>query len=429
VPTPLVFPAVEAASLNDITTRWSAAYDVFGDGKTAIKVGLGKYVITQASHNSVLGGLSAIGNRIAGTVPSGANAANRSWNDANRNFVPDCELLNLQANGECGALSNQNFGKPVVDTRLDPEVTHGWGVRPYNWTFDVGIQRELIPRLSANVTYFRRWFGNHLVTDNQALTLADYTFFDLPLPADPRLPIGGSVNGFFDIAPSKFGQVNNLITAASNYGKVAENWHGVDITANARLQQLVAQGGISTGRASKDVCEVARKVPSVLLTAYEDAGVGTPGRAIPLGYCSMTQSLQTQLKFLGAYTVPRIEVQVAATLQNLPGRERRATYNAPNAVVAPLLGRSISGNQANLALELLPPQTEYSDRINQLDFRVSKILRVGGKRVQASLDLFNALNSNTILTVNNTYNPTGTWEIPTRILPARLVKITGQFDF
>ncbi len=148
-----------------------------------------------------------------------------------------------------------------------------------------------------------------------------------------------------------------------------------------------------------------------------------------MGYCSMLQSFQTQVKFLGAYTVPRIDVQVAATLQNLPGLERAAVYNAPNAVVTPLLGRSLSGSAANTSLQLLPPQQLFGDRISQVDVRFSKILKLGSKRMQLSLDLFNALNANTILTVNSTYNPTGAWETPTRILPARLAKVSAQFDF
>ena len=422
LPQALTLPAVEASKLDDVSARGSLAYDVFGDGKTAFKVALGKYMITQGSHNSVLGGLSAIGNRIATTT-------SRSWNDANRNFVPDCDLLSGAVNGECGAWSNLNFGKPVVDTRLDPAISHGWGVRPYNWTFDVGIQRELIPRVSASVTYYRRWFGNHLVTVNQAAGLSDFTFFNLPLAADPRLPISGAVNGFYNVVPAKFGVIDNLIQSAKNFGGITENWNGVDLTANARLSALTLQGGVSTGRAFKDVCDVAAKQPSVLLDAYESGGVGTPGRAIPMGYCQVQQAYQTQIKFLGAYTVPKVDVQLAATLQNLPGRERTANYAVPNAVIQPLIGRPLAGSAANVALQLLPPQQFYDDRINQLDIRASKIFRFGGKRTQISLDLFNALNANTVLGANANYTPTGAWETPTSILPARLIKITGQFDF
>jgi hypothetical protein len=423
VPNEVVFPAVDLASLHDITTRWSASYDLFGDGRTAIKFAVGKYIITQASHSSDLGGLSAVGNRIAATT-------NRSWNDANRNFNPDCDLLNAGANGECGPSSNANFGKAVVDTRIDPEAARGWGVRPYNWNLDIGIQREIMPGLSTTVTYYRRWFGNHLVTDNRALTAADYTFFDLPLPADPRLPISGTVKGFFNVVPSKFGVFDNLVTSANNYGGITQTWNGVDVLFAARLRGgLSAQGGISTGRAFKDACEVAEKIPSSLLHAYESGGVGTPGRAVPMAYCQIKEAMQTQFKALGSYTIPRIDVQVSASLQAVPGRERAASYNAPNAVVAPLLGRNISGNQANINLQLLPPQQHHGDRINLLDVRIGKILRFGGRRAQVSLDLFNALNRDTILSTNDTYNPSGTWEIPTGIAGGRLMKITAQFDF
>jgi hypothetical protein len=137
----------------------------------------------------------------------------------------------------------------------------------------------------------------------------------------------------------------------------------------------------------------------------------------------------TQVKLLGSYTLPRIDVQVAATLQNIPGQEIQANYNAPNAVVAPLLGRPLAGNAANITLNLLPPVTELSDRVNQLDFRASKIFRFGNKRTQVSFDMFNALNSNVVQTYNSTYSPTGSWRIPTAILPARVMKFSAQFDF
>ena len=423
VPTPVVFPDVDLASLHDITPRINVAYDLFGDGRTALKLSLGKYVISQNSHGSALGGLSAVGNRIAATT-------NRSWTDGNSNFNPDCDLLNPVANGECGPWANANFGKAVVDTFIDPEVARGWGVRPYNWNFDVGVQRELLPGLSTTVTYFRRWFGNLLVTDNRALTVADHTFFDLPLPADPRLPISGTVNGFFNVVPSKFGVFDNLVTSANNYGGMTQNWHGVDVLFTARLGGgLSAQGGVSTGRAYRNMCEVARNAPSTLLFGYENGGTGTAGRAIPMAYCEMKQAMQTQFKALGAYTIPRVDVQLSASLQAVPGRERNASYNAPNAVVAPLIGRPLSGNAANVNLQLLPPQQFYGDRINLLDVRVGKILRFGSRKAQISLDFFNTLNSSVVLSTNDTYNPTGTWEIPTGIAGGRLIKITGQLDF
>jgi hypothetical protein len=294
--------------------------------------------------------------------------------------------------------------------------------------FDVGVQRELVPRVSANVTYFRRWYGNVPTLQNRA---AQYTFFDLPLPADPRLPIDGTIRGFMDVTPATFGQFDELVTHAKNFGKLIQNWQGVDVGVQARLQRVTVQGGVSSGRARRDICDVAAKNPSVLLIGYEtELGRLPSGQAIPLQYCNMTGVLRTQVKALGAYTIPRIDVSVAATLQNIPGQEIFASWAVPNAVAAPLLGRNLAGNAANIPLNLLPPQTYYSDRSNQLDIRFAKILRVGGnRRLQMTFDLYNALNSNAVQTYNPIYNPTGSWRVPTNILYARFAKVTSQIDF
>jgi hypothetical protein len=412
-----VFPAQAGTRLQDISPRMNAAYDISGNGKTAVKVNVSKYLVAQDSNQQPLGpGMGSPINRLA-------LSTTRSWNDANRNFVPDCDLLNLAANGECAAAANQNFGSPVFSTRFDPAVQRGFGVRPYDWNFDVSIQHELVPRVAVNVGYFRRWFGNFLVTANQATSAADYTLFNLPLPADSRLPTSGVVNGIANVNPAKFGLVDNLVTAASNYGNQINHWNGFDFAVNARLSDVLLQGGISTGRQSIDNCQVVARLPSITPT-------GTPATTItPQQYCHVDGKFLTQVKLLGSYTVPRIDVRLAATLQNIPGEETQAAYNAPNAIVAPLLGRNLSGGVANVTINLLPPQTFYEARVNQLDFRAAKIVTFAGKRMQIALDLFNALNSNVVETYNNSYNPTGSWQTPTLILPARVAKITAQFDF
>ncbi len=413
IPVAIAFPATSGTAFKDVTPRIGAAYDLFGSGKTAIKVSLGKYL--EAS--SAAGTYTALNpiNRVA-------TSTTRSWTDGNGNFTPDCDLLNPAAQDNrarggdfCGAWSNQSFGKASFDTNYDPAITQGWGVRPYNWDLGVSVQHEVIPRLSATVGYFRRIYGNFLVTDNLAVEPSDYTTFSIPIPGDARLPGGGGtvLTGLYDVSSTKFGQINNLVTASSNYGTQTERWNGVDFNLDARLRNsLTVQGGFSTGQTVTDNCEIRAKLP-------ESASVNP--------YCHVAAGFLTQFRGLGSYTIPKVDLRVSATFQSKPGAQLAANYVATNAVVAPSLGRSLSGGANNVTVNLVVPGALYGDRINQLDFRVAKILRFGRTRAQVGVDLYNALNSSAVQTYSQTLGTA--YLTPTLVLPARFAKISAQVDF
>src|SRR5207253_1792589 len=114
--------------------------------------------------------------------------ATRNWNDANGNFVPECDLDNKTANGECGALGNQTFGTPIVNTTLTDDVQRGWGVSPYLWESQVAVQQELAPNVGLTAGYFRTWYGNIYVTDNLRVEKADFDSYCITAPVDSRLP-------------------------------------------------------------------------------------------------------------------------------------------------------------------------------------------------------------------------------------------------
>ena len=146
-------------------------------------------------------------------------------------------------------------------------------------------------------------------------------------------------------------------------------------------------------------------------------------------YCKVEPPFLTQFKGLGSYIVPRVEVQLSATLQSLPGSQLAANFLVPTAAIAPVLGRNLAGNTAFASVNLVAPGDVLGDRINQIDFRATKILRFGPTRTQLSVDLYNALNSSAIQTYNQSFIAGGAWLTPTLILPARFAKVTAQIDF
>src|SRR5690606_20496828 len=111
----------------------------------------------------------------------------------------------------------------------------------------------------------------------------------------------------------------------------------------------------------------------------------------------------TQLKLIGTYTVPKIDVLVAATVTSLPGPVINANFVANNALIQPSLGRPLSGGAANVTVNLIPPNTRYGDRINSMDLRLQKIFRIDGRRLNVGVDLYNALNSSDAVVLNPNY--------------------------
>jgi hypothetical protein len=419
----LTLPATDGASWQDLLPRAGVAIDVFGNGKTSLKLSANKYL-------AFLGLVNSGGTFTTDLAPASrlVNSTTRSWTDRNGNFVPDCNLLNPAAQtvtgGDiCGAMSNPDFGGTRPGTVYDPATLSGWGKRDYNWQFSAGVQQEIMPRVSVEVGYFRTVFGNFIVTDNRSVSGADFDTFSITAPVDPRLPGGGgqTISGLYDLKPASFGRItDNFLTFSDNFGTQIKHFNGVDVSINARARSgLTLQGGTSTGRTTADNCDIVKQVPEATLTASSAIAANLP-------YCHVQGSFLTQGKFIATYLVPRIGVEVSGTLQNRPGPEIAATYTATNAVVSPSLGRSLSGGAANISVNIVTPGTLYGQRMNEIDLRIGKIVKFGRNRLNASVDLYNAMNSNPVLTQNNAF---ATWQVPQSILNPRFAKFVVQLDF
>jgi hypothetical protein len=299
------------------------------------------------------------------------------------------------------------------------------------------VQHELMPRVSVDIGYYRTSFGNFVVTDNRALSPADFDQFSITAPSDSRLPGGGGypVTGLFNVKPERFSvPADNFITYAKKYGDQSRLWEGVDMSVNARLRtDLMLQAGTSTGHTRTNNCQVVERLPEMLqapLALGEPNVLGVAALSAnvwtPASLCEQQTKFLTNFKFLGVYTVPRIDVQVSGTMQSYPGPQIIANFVATNQVVSPGLGRNLSGTAQNMTVNIVTPGTLYGERSNQVGLRLAKILRLSGVRTTASVDFYNLFNADAILTLNNNF---ATWQRPQSIINPRWAKVVLQFDF
>jgi hypothetical protein len=442
-PNPITFDeTVSVRGYNDITPRFGLSYDLFGNGRTALKVQGGKYL--EAATGDVIYSSNNPAARIITRIGSGPVGA-RGWTDGNRNFIVDCDLLNpaeqnrLASGGDlCASVGGAglNFGNANPNsTTINPEILGGWGVRPNDWQLGVSMQHELVPRVSVEAAYNRRWWGNFFVTDNVLTTAADYDVYSLPIPEHENLPGAGEMASFVAItqAASNRGS-QNYMTSEKDYGDARTSyWHGADFTATARLANgFMIQGGTSTGRAVRDNCDVTQALPELLGTARVDS-------------CDVTEQWTTAFRGLASYTLPKIGVLISASMRSIEvtpgggvatsGISLAANYVVPNTVIAQALGRLPANALATgtTTVNLLNPGQIYSlERTNLVDMRFAKILRFRGSRTDVGMDLYNLFNSNVTTAYQQTYEYRtngAAWLTPTGIAAPRLARFNVTFNF
>jgi hypothetical protein len=482
VPTQWCTTAQDAANYNDFTPRWGVAWDVFGNGKTSIKWNMGKYL--QAA---------GLGGNYTGfnDARRANNQLTRGWNDLNGNRVFECDMTNPNAyytnsanpaSGDfCGSMLGTNglpsanfltFGQPptgsalanttapcgfqvphATETQVDycnlanQNLMDGWGKRRNEWQFGLGIQHEVLPRMSVEVTYNRRKYGNLTDTDTVALgcdyfqttnattgqpnaldantciqgyqSYTDPTglrdFYTLQVPTDPRLPDGGGY-----VIRGLTNQHSNGALPVGQGGVVlirdqlSYTWAGFDTNVVMRARGgLRLSGGTSTGRAKRNTCDTAIDTPNVKGRVGNELGGG----------CINNEPFLTNVRGNISYTIPWIDVLASGVFQYRPGVARTATMtiNSKDVVWEPASAarqggqfNSAFGSVATLAnINLLDNNDLYGEGMRLFDLTFRKNVRFAGKRLALGLDIYNLFNSDAALGYQNAYqmfNVNGVWQ-------------------
>jgi hypothetical protein len=388
---------------NDVSPRFSAVWDLFGNARTAIKGSVSKYVLPWA------------GGWAKRYDPMTQVSDRRNWVDLNRDDIAQ--------DNEIGRSNNSNFG---LQTRFpDSNLS-----REYNVETSVGVQHQLLRRVSMTAAYFHRRYYNQEAQDNTLVTASDYRSFQVPNP------LGNSETmTLFNLDPAKQGLVH-LVDRNSDINRTI--YDGFEVSFNARLPRgAVAFGGWSNDRTMVVACdqydpnklrfcdqtgetfqELGRTSKPPFTNDFKLAGSypfpgGIHASAVFMSYAGKGNSYSANEPFLGVYWVVP-----ASAFPN--GQRTQSPLSAP-------YGLNGGGVQNVAGVSLIPPATKYENRWNQLDLSVKKVFLVRRRTIEGQVAIFNALNSNVVLAENEQFG--AALGEPRNILQGRMLRLGLLLNF
>jgi hypothetical protein len=408
----------------DFAPRIGVIYDLFGDSRTAVKFSFNRYNESRTTF---------FANRYN---PLAVQSAQLPWTDFNGDDIAQGERGCVFGTAGCEinfATLPTTFGQPRLNT-VDPDFK-----RTYNLETALGIQHELISRVSVSTNYYRRSFHNLRVTDNLLRTMDDYQPYSL------FHPITGQAFQVWDVKPAAAPRVENFDTNSDGRSHV---YHGIDLTINGRLPRgAMVFGGFVAEKNLRNICDEPDD-PNMLLYC-DDAQNDIPWRPT--------------FKLSGSYPLP-YGLTVSATWQDLAGRPLGLTTTAGNKISGPGYGDTGSPvgtnwqitnaglypttcpapcpagqpifpagaprlTSASVTVPLVAPGTEFLPRVRQLDLSVAKWFQVGRTRLQGQVDVFNVGNTNAVAAVASTLYGTAAYNRPASVLQGRMVRLGVQMKW
>jgi len=439
---------------HDPAPRVGLAYDVFGNGKTALKYSINRYNSSRTTGDANSGAQRY--------NPLARTSATLIWTDLNKDNIAQGELGCVYLTAGCEIDMSglpANFGFRALTTQ-DPNIQRTWNLEQ-----GVEIQHELLPRISVTASYYHGNFHDLLFSDNRSITLNDWT------PYQVFNPIDGSGMTIYDfkLAPGATTKpAVDVLDTTSSQLKRSFNSYGVQVSARLPHGAMVF-GGFSFDRLYDNTCAEPDN-PNLLrycndgdLEANLPAGDASHGYRLPFltnGKMSGTLPLPKGITLSGSFqsnmgypnrslTTTRTTGGTSWVISNTtvyptvngvpycPGCPGGVAPWAANQRVIPGTVRG-TDQSSNLTIRLIPygSESEYTDRVNQLDIKLAKTFDLGRFKVAPQLEVFNLFNANPVILERQTqYNPPpatngvvqpNTFNQPSGILNGRILGIAAQ---
>ncbi|MBI3493471.1 MAG: TonB-dependent receptor [Acidobacteria bacterium] len=396
-----IFPEIRGLPIwHDVAPRFGLAYDLFGDGKTALKFGANKYMRPMAGsfakrYNPIRGSATDVRDWFDVDLIPGTSTPSGIPKPGDRDDI-------VQDN-EIGPSNNRSFGL-AADRRPADGIR-----REYNGEYTVSIQRQLLSQLGVTFAWYRRQYYR-LQGENNVLVnpQTDFTAFQVPNPLG-----NGEILTIYNLDPKKRGQVSILDYNSDTNTHISND---LEISFNSRLPNgSTVFGGWSASRNQAVTCDQWNPNGSTSSDLFYDISFVRGGR-----FCderNLDIPFRHDFKLVGTLPLP-IGFEFSGTIVSFAGNETQTVWDVP-ASVFPNGRRTVP-----VQVRLTPPGTKYLDRWNQVDVAFKKNFRLGGYQFTAQADVYNALNSSVVTLQTEVFGPS--LDFPNTILQGRLLRLVSQ---
>jgi hypothetical protein len=249
-----------------------------------------------------------------------------------------------------------------------------------------------------------------------------------------------------------FGKYTLRVTNAKEFvGKFGNTklpqryWDGFSVGMNGRLPYNIRLGGgIDVGKNVDDHCFTV-DVPNQPMDVNGSDGLNTRWNSLNSqgdGACRVVTSWMNNLDFRMNGSIPiKGGFNASFIFRNTVGATEDAFIQTTTANITFKNGRAASTRTAlattlvggaSQGVTLIPQNSLFGDRFNQLDLAINKTMNIGWGRLRLAFDLYNALNGNSIQNVTTQYSANANanrWLRPTTFLDPRLARVTASIQF